>query len=399
MDSGTVAGRYRLIKVIGTGGMSRVWLARDELLARDVAVKEVLALPGLADLWGRTIAEGRAAARLAHPNVVRVYDVLFTGGRPWIVMEYVPSRSLEEVVRAGGPLAPDVAAGVGLAVLDGLAAAHRAGVLHRDVKPPNVLVTGDGRVLLGDFGIAVPHDEVDGPEVPLVASPAYVAPERVRDRVSSVETDLWSLGATVYWCVEGRTPYARGTTAEVLDALATAPPDPVERAGPLREVLEGLLRRDPAERLTADQARAMLSEVASAPAPAAPSTATLRLPGPASAASVPAAPADPEAGPTPVRAGTAHGVNGRDADRRRTVARILVAALGLLLVGGGVAGLVAATGDDGTAQFVDRAQVDATATAATCADGATPTGTVPPDYRSSCSVRSPDPSRPDPERP
>ncbi|MEV0562128.1 hypothetical protein [Dactylosporangium sp. NPDC050588] len=143
-------------------------------------------------------------------------------------------------------------------------------------------------------------------------------------------------------------------------------------------MLEGLLRREPAERLTAGQARAMLSEVASAPALAAPSTATLRLPGPASAASVPAAPADPVAGPTPVRAGTAHGVNGRDADRRRTVARILVGALGLMLVAGGVAGLVAATGDDGRAQFVDGSQVDMKVTATTCADGATPPGTVPP---------------------
>lgn len=266
MDSGTVAGRYRLLRVIGTGGMSRVWLARDEILAREVAVKEVLAMPGLppgqADLWARTIAEGRAAARLAHPNVVRVYDVLFTGGRPWIVMEYVRSRSLEDVVRGDGPLEPDVAARVGLAVLDGLAAAHRAGVLHRDVKPPNVLITDDGRVLLGDFGIAVLHDEVDGPETLLIASPSYVAPERVRDHVSSVETDLWSFGATVYWCVEGRPPYGRATTAEVLAALAAGPPDPVERAGPLREVLEGLLRRDPAERLTAQQARAMLADVA-----------------------------------------------------------------------------------------------------------------------------------------
>ncbi|MEV4515730.1 serine/threonine-protein kinase [Dactylosporangium sp. NPDC049525] len=395
MDSGTVAGRYRLLRVIGTGGMSRVWLARDEILAREVAVKEVLAMPGLppgqADLWARTIAEGRAAARLAHPNVVRVYDVLFTGGRPWIVMEYVPSRSLEDVVRKDGPLEPDVAARVGLAVLDGLAAAHRAGVLHRDVKPPNVLITDDGRVLLGDFGIAVLHDEVDGPETLLIASPSYVAPERVRDHVSSVETDLWSFGATVYWCVEGRPPYARGTTAEVLAALATSPPDPVERAGPLREVLEGLLRRDPAERLTAQQARAMLTEVApvqrsaAVPALVAPLAATMRL-FRAAAAPVPVAPALTTAAARPDDEDVVQD------ERRRTVARILVAALGVLLVAGGIVGLVAATGD-ARPVFVDRAQTGqdartaggtgkneaaaAARAAATCADGAVPPGTVP----------------------
>ncbi|MFC5003062.1 serine/threonine-protein kinase [Dactylosporangium cerinum] len=376
MDSGTVAGRYRLLRVIGTGGMSRVWLARDEILAREVAVKEVLAMPGLpagqADLWTRTIAEGRAAARLAHPNVVRVYDVLFTGGRPWIVMEYVPSRSLEDVVRRDGPLEPDVAARVGLAVLDGLAAAHRAGVLHRDVKPPNVLIADDGRVLLGDFGIAVLHDEVDGPETLLIASPSYVAPERVRDHVSSVETDLWSFGATVYWCVEGRPPYARPTTAEVLAALATSPPDPVSLAGPLTEVVEGLLRRDPAERLTAAQARVLLADVAPAPRSAvvpalvAPLAATMRLFRSSAAAPAPAAPGD---------------------DRRRTAARILTAAIGVLLVAGGIAGLVSAYGSDGRPRFVDRAQsvggtpqngaAAAARAPATCADGAVPPGTGP----------------------
>src|SRR5689334_8454613 len=132
-----LAGRYRLIGLIGEGGMSRVWLARDEVLDRDVAAKEMV---GSFDSWSRTIREAQAAARLAHPNVVRIYDVVPAGGRPWIVMEYVPSRSLEAVVADEGPLSPARAAAVGIAVLDGLVAAHRAGVLHRDVKPQNVLV-------------------------------------------------------------------------------------------------------------------------------------------------------------------------------------------------------------------------------------------------------------------
>jgi hypothetical protein len=255
-----VAGRYRLIRVIGEGGMSRVWLARDEVLGRDVAAKEMI---GSSDTWARTVREAQAAARLAHPNVVRVYDVLNVGQRPWIVMEYLPSRSLDAVVAAGGPMSPAQAATVGIAVLDGLVAAHRAGVLHRDVKPQNVLVAADGRVLLGDFGVAAFDDagEITRERTPL-ASPLFVAPERVRDGTSTAHTDLWSFGATLYWTVEGRPPYARATMAEQLSAVQREAPDPMRRAGPLAPVIEGLLVHEPAQRLTATIVRQMLSEVA-----------------------------------------------------------------------------------------------------------------------------------------
>jgi serine/threonine protein kinase len=217
-----VAGRYRLVRVIGEGGMSRVWLARDEMLGRDVAAKE---MAGSFDTWSRTIREAQAAARLAHPNVVRVYDVLHDGDRPWIMMEYIPSRSLDAVVATEGPLSPAQTAAIGIAVLDGLVAAHRAGVLHRDVKPQNVLVAGDGRVMLGDFGVAAFDDagEITRERTPL-ASPLFVAPERVRDGTSTVHTDLWSFGATLYWTVEGRPPYARATLAEQLSAVQREPP-------------------------------------------------------------------------------------------------------------------------------------------------------------------------------
>jgi hypothetical protein len=256
-----VAGRYRLIRVIGEGGMSRVWLARDEVLGRDVAAKEMI---GPSDTWSRTIREAQTAARLAHPNVVRVYDVLNVGQRPWIVMEYVPSRSLDAVIASGGPMSPAEAATVGIAVLDGLVAAHRAGVLHRDVKPQNVLVAADGRVLLGDFGVAAFDDagEITRERTPL-ASPLFVAPERVRDGTSTVHTDLWSFGATLYWTVEGRPPYARATMAEQLSAVQREAPDPMRRAGPLAPVIEGLLVREPAQRLTATIVREMLTSVAS----------------------------------------------------------------------------------------------------------------------------------------
>ncbi|WP_238015255.1 protein kinase [Dactylosporangium sp. AC04546] len=263
----TIAGRYRLSHVIGSGGMSRVWAATDELLDRPVAVKEILPVPGLTeDLWARTLQEGRAAARLAHPNVVRVYDVLFGDGRPWIVMEYLTCRSLDAVVRERGPLDPAEAARVALAVLDGLSAAHRAGVLHRDVKPANVLITADDRVLLGDFGIAV-FDALPLSAGPVVASPAYVAPERVRDGLSTAHGDLWSFGATLYYAVEGRPPFSRPTTSSLLGALTSSPVDPLLRAGPLTPVVEGLLRRDPGERLTATRARLLLDALASADAP------------------------------------------------------------------------------------------------------------------------------------
>ncbi|GGM71562.1 protein kinase [Dactylosporangium sucinum] len=279
----TIAGRYRLSRVIGSGGMSRVWAATDELLDRPVAVKEILPVPGLPeDLWTRTLQEARAAARLAHPNVVRVYDVLFGDGRPWIIMEYLTCRSLEAAVRARGPLPPPEAARMALSVLDGLAAAHRAGVLHRDVKPANVLLTDDGRVLLGDFGIAV-FDALPLSAGPLVASPAYVAPERFRDGLSTAHGDLWSFGAMLYYAVEGRPPFSRPTTTSVLGALTSSPVDPVRLAGPLEPVIEGLLRRDPGERLTATRTRLLLTSVLSADAAPSPA-ASPSLPPPAAVA-------------------------------------------------------------------------------------------------------------------
>jgi tRNA A-37 threonylcarbamoyl transferase component Bud32 len=263
-----VAGRYRLHEPVGAGGMGRVWLARDEMLDRDVAVKEFVPPEWIGDaerdrLRDRTLREARSAARLSHPHVVRIYDVVHTDDLPWIVMEYVDSRSLHQVITEDGPLAPAAVARVGLDVLDALTAAHRAGVLHRDVKPHNVLMGHDGRVVLTDFGLAtfVEDGPVTGPGL-IVGSPQYVSPERARDGASTVEADLWSLGATLYSAVEGRSPYARGSAMATLMALATEPPRPPVLAGPLEPVLTGLLRHDPAARLSPAEIESELRAVA-----------------------------------------------------------------------------------------------------------------------------------------
>ncbi|MEU1363098.1 serine/threonine-protein kinase [Micromonospora zamorensis] len=264
-----IAGRYRLLDLVGTGGMGRVWLARDEMLHRDVAVKEVVPPSWLAEaereeLRLRTLREARTAARLNHPNVVRIYDVVHDRESPWIVMEYVQSRSVQQIISAEGPLSPQRTARIGLAVLAALRAAHTAGVLHRDVKPHNVLVADDGRVVLTDFGLATfdgGEGAMTGPGT-VLGSPQFVAPERAREGVSDPRTDLWSLGATLYATVEGQSPYARSSAMATLSALATEPPDPMRRAGPLHPVLIGLLQRDPWRRLTAAEAEPLLRQAA-----------------------------------------------------------------------------------------------------------------------------------------
>jgi tRNA A-37 threonylcarbamoyl transferase component Bud32 len=262
-----IAERYRLLESVGSGGMGRVWLARDEMLHRDVAVKEVqppewMSATEREELGQRTLREARTAARLSHPNVVQIYDVVYAEGSPWIVMEYVRSRSLHQVIESEGPLAPERVAEIGLKILDALCAAHARGVLHRDVKPHNVLISDDGRVVLTDFGLATFDGDSAVTRAGLVmGSPQYVAPERASDGTSTAEADMWSLGATLYAAVEGRSPFFRRTTLGTLTALATSPPDPAKLAGPLRPVLTGLLRKDPRHRLNANEVDRQLRRV------------------------------------------------------------------------------------------------------------------------------------------
>ncbi|MGP9019108.1 serine/threonine-protein kinase [Streptomyces sp. BR1] len=267
-----LADRYRLGDVLGRGGMGTVWRAVDETLGRTVAVKE-LRFPSSIDdeekrrLITRTLREAKAIARIRNTSAVTVYDVVDEDDRPWIVMELVEGKSLAEAVREDGLLTPRRAAEVGLAILDVLRSAHREGILHRDVKPSNVLIAEDGRVVLTDFGIA----QVEGdPSITstgmLVGAPSYISPERARGHKPGPAADLWSLGGLLYASVEGVPPYDKGSAIATLTAVMTEPVDPPQNAGPLLEkVIYGLLAKDPEQRLDNAAARALLTEVIHAP--------------------------------------------------------------------------------------------------------------------------------------
>jgi eukaryotic-like serine/threonine-protein kinase len=295
-----LSGRYRLVERLASGGMGTVWRALDLLLDRPVAVKEVRLPPGLdddtrEDLRRRTIREAQAAARLRHPATVTIYDVIEHDGRPWIVMELVPSRSLAEIIRTGGPLPPVQVAAIGLRVLGAMVAAAAVGVEHRDIKPANVLVTDEGRVVLTDFGIAR-HvgDETLTAAGLIVGSPDYLAPERARGRPGDgLAADLWSLGATLYEAVEGRCPFERNGPLPTLAAVVMDEPDPPRLAGPLRPLIDGLLVKDPAHRLDADGTRVMLQRVLRGQ----PAAVTVPLPRRPVDDALPLAPAAAESGP------------------------------------------------------------------------------------------------------
>ncbi|MCQ6555258.1 protein kinase [Streptomyces sp. C10-9-1] len=308
-----LARRYRLGGVLGRGGMGTVWRAVDETLGRTVAVKE-LRFPNAIDeeekrrLITRTLREAKAIARIRNNSAVTVFDVVDEDDRPWIVMELVEGKSLAEVIREDGVLTPRRAAEVGLAVLDVLRSAHREGILHRDVKPSNVLIGKDDRVVLTDFGIA----QVEGdPSLTstgmLVGAPSYISPERARGHKPGPAADLWSLGGLLYAAVEGSPPYDKGSAIATLTAVMTEPLDPPKNAGPLTDVVYGLLAKDPAQRLDDAGARALLTQVVNAPEEAdalaaAPPEQTRVIPLPASpppppdtAPRPPAQPKDPAA--------------------------------------------------------------------------------------------------------
>jgi serine/threonine protein kinase len=269
-----IAARYELVELLGRGGMGAVWRARDRTLDREVAVKEVTLPQGLDEaqverLYARTFREARSAARLDHPGIVTVHDVVEEDGRPWIVMQFVRAEGLDRVIAREGPLPPARVAAIGLDLLDALGAAHAAGVVHRDVKPGNVLLP-DGRAVLTDFGIAtVAGDETLTQAGAIVGSPAYLAPEQARHQKATPASDLWSLGGTLYAAVEGRPPFGRPDVWGVMAAVLSDDPDPLRLAGPLAPVLHGLLRKDPAQRIGPDEARRLLRQVVhAAPAPA-----------------------------------------------------------------------------------------------------------------------------------
>ncbi|MGJ6963862.1 WD40 repeat domain-containing serine/threonine protein kinase [Streptosporangium sp. G11] len=267
-----VAGRYRLMDVLGRGGMGTVWRALDESLHRQVAIKELI-LPDYLDvsaretLYRRMQREARAAAQLKHQAIITVHDhVVEADGRPWIVTEIIDGPSLDELLRTRGRLPPRQVAAIGTQILAALAVAHAAGITHRDIKPANVLLEGE-RVVLTDFGIATVEGDVTltGTGVTL-GTPAFISPEQINGHPATAASDLWSLGATLYAAVEGRRPFSGTTHGSIYVSIATQPPAPLVHAGPLAPLLEGLLRKEPARRLTGAQAAAALAEIAATPA-------------------------------------------------------------------------------------------------------------------------------------
>ncbi|MFE5157056.1 serine/threonine-protein kinase [Streptomyces sp. NPDC056697] len=273
-DSGSgrlIGGRYQLVSRLGHGGMGTVWRAHDQIVDRDVAVKEPRVPDDLPERERQTVyqrmeREARAAARIDHPSVVTVHDVVVEDGRPWIVMELVRGQSLGDRLMEG-TLDPREAARIGLAVLGALAAAHEAGVLHRDVKPDNVLLGRSERVVLTDFGIAQIEGEQRLTETGgFVGSPEFIAPERVLGRRPGPESDLWSLGVVLYAAVEGMSPFRRSHAPATLQAvLGSEPQVPARATGPLATLIMQLLRKDPAMRPAAPEVRQALEAAAREP--------------------------------------------------------------------------------------------------------------------------------------
>jgi serine/threonine protein kinase len=261
-----VAGRYRLLRQIGRGGMGIVWHARDEQLDRDVAIKEINALarhqtPATIQ---RALREARACAQLNHPGIITVHDIVDHDDRPWIVMELINGRSLAHIIREDGPLPEQRAAELARQVLRALQAVHGKGILHRDIKPANILLDGD-RTVLTDFGIALVPD---GPALSetnqLIGSPEYLAPERIDGQPANPATDLWALGVTLYTTVHGKSPFARSDTPSTLAAVLAYDPAAPPEAPRLWPVIRGLLNKNPADRPTAEQVGQQLERVLTA---------------------------------------------------------------------------------------------------------------------------------------
>jgi serine/threonine protein kinase len=255
-----VARRYRLHRRLGTGGMSVVWSADDQILQRPVALKEVTCVDLDGDALARTLHEARAVARVEHPGVVRIYDII-TDDRPWIVMEMLPGSTMADVLRYDGPLSVAQVVAIGLHLVEALEATHRAGVVHGDVKPGNVQLCGGDRVVLIDFGIA----SGTGHHLPtsdwIVGSPAYMSPERVERGEVGPAADVFSLGATLYAALEGRPPFDNSSPAASLQSVLHDLPRPFRRIGPLGPLITRMLAKDPAQRLRLDEAWPALQAV------------------------------------------------------------------------------------------------------------------------------------------
>lgn len=394
-DSSFVAGRYRLESVLGQGGMGTVWTGRDELLGRQVAIKEVRIPPGLSEhdrdvLHRRMMREARLTARLNDTRIITVYDVVLHDGRPFIVMEHVASRSLDQELDQSGPLPPPRVATIGLELLAALDLAHAEGIVHRDVKPSNVLLAADGRVVLTDFGIATTESDAALTSTGLlVGSPTYMSPERLRGEEVGPAADLWSLGATLYAASEGHPPFRSNTTMGTITAVLTDDVAPPTTQGALSDALLGMLRKQSGQRLASAQVRALLKRAA-----AEPGGATTTMPAPTVPAPAPVmAPAvgpgyvweteqDPPAiDPEPDQP--------RPSGRSRPVL-LLVALAVVAVIVGGIVGVILAGSDDSTGSAADGQTTPASEGTGSGKDTSEPPTTTP----SSPPTSDPTPSDP-----
>jgi hypothetical protein len=268
-----IAGRYQVLRAIGRGGMGTVWLCRDEVLGREVAVKQIGALPGdSASETKRAMREARSAAALNHPNAVAVYDVVTHEGRPWLVMEYVEGETLADEIARDGRLLPQRAADLGAQLAGALARAHQRGIVHRDIKPGNVLIDKAGHPKISDFGIARGHGDEQLTQVGFITgTPGYLSPELARGGDPHPASDVWALGATLYAAVEGQPPYApRSNPIALLRAIAIERPRPMTHAGALGHAIDAMMHEDPACRWDMSTSARRLAAIARAGAPALP---------------------------------------------------------------------------------------------------------------------------------
>ena len=370
-----MAGRYRLVECIGRGGMGTVWRAEDELLGRQVAVKKLHAPHAhedeMATLFERTRREARSAARISHPNVVVVHDVVEDEGVPAIVMEYVPATDLGDLIKKNGPVGPAEAARIGRGMIAALRAAHAAGVLHRDVKPGNVLLAANGRVVLTDFGIA----QASGTSTltrtgELIGSIDFLSPERLTGgAVPGPEADLWALGATLYQAVEGRSPFRRDTPIETAYAIAADEVPTARNAGALAPVIAGLLVRDPGLRMSAEEAERRLRGPA-----AEPETESVLRNDVAQARQEP--PAVPAPTPTPAHTATTAAHTLPPARRRGRAALWLTAAVAVAAVAAG--GTYVATRPSGGEASASTSQSPSASASASASPSPTATDSASP---------------------
>jgi serine/threonine protein kinase len=392
-DAPRIGNRYRLEERIGVGAMGAVWRGTDELLNRTVAVKELIAAAAPVSGNGadaaeesrqRLLREGRIGARLQHAHVISMFDVVVHDDRPWLVMEYLPSRSLAVVLGEKGPMEPREVAAIGRQVADGLAAAHAAGVVHRDIKPGNVLIAEDGRAKITDFGVSRAVDDVQLTRTGMIAgTPAFLAPEVARGQEPSSASDVFALGATLYAAVEGEPPFGLDDNAyALLHKVATGAVRPPEHAGPLTALLMRLLANEPMDRPTAAQARDALAAIAGGASPSGPTVTapvTTRVmpssqpaapkPGPRTLTEMPAPPVVvPPGSERPPAGGKSRG---------RRMLPFVIAALVLLVVGTGVAIGAIRAADDGGQSGATPPPVAAPTTTPSATRTTAPTTTTP----------------------